>query len=468
MTVTTQLVVRTSQWLERRFSRRGFLGRVAVVGSAVAVSGVDYVLRPGTAYASVCGTGSSCASGWTAMCCTINNGVNQCPPGSFAGGWWKADGASLCGGKARYYIDCQAQCTRCGCGGGHFCGSQCWNCTAHCASGTCDERRVCWNVFRYGQCRQDISCGGPVLCRTISCTPPWKWEQCSTSAATDNRTVSHGAPCLSAWSPLQASYAALGSQGSPLGASVGAEYPTGNGRGQPCVRGRMYWSSGTGAHYLLGALASRYVSLREGASPLGFPMRSQLATGDARGQWAQFQHGLMLWTPTTGAQALWGPMLTEYSHLNRESGPLGYPTTTPKTGADGVGLWAAFERGGMWWSPRTGAHALWGDVRDAFARQRYESGPLGYPTATQSATGDGIGQWAGFEHGMVLSSPTTGAHGVWGAIYDAWSERQREQGPLGYPTSDVYVVDGGQRCDFEHGYAVLDDASGQVTVTTTP
>lgn len=209
---TTSLANRAAALLSRRQTRRSFLQRVAVVGSAVSVSGLDYVLRPGTAYASVCGSGASCASGWTALCCTINHGVNQCPPGSFAAGWWKADGARLCGGKARYYIDCQARCTKCHCRhGSHFCGRECWNCKPHCAHGTCDERHVCRNVFRYGQCHQEIGCSGPVVCRQISCTPPWTFEKCSTATAIDNNTVTHSAECLpSAYTAIQRRFTAIG------------------------------------------------------------------------------------------------------------------------------------------------------------------------------------------------------------------------------------------------------------------
>src|SRR3954466_1997042 len=223
---TTSFVDTAAGWLSRRPTRRSFLQRVAVVGSALSVGGLDYVLRPGTAYASVCGSGASCASGWTALCCTVNNGVNQCPPGAFAAGWWKADGASLCGGKARYYIDCQPRCPHCGCARGtHYCASRCWNCTAHCAhTGSCDNRRVCHNVFRYGQCHQEIHCSGPVWCRVISCTPPWQFESCSRSSATDNATPDHTAPCVArSWTPLQERYRELGSQGSVLGASIGPE-----------------------------------------------------------------------------------------------------------------------------------------------------------------------------------------------------------------------------------------------------
>ena len=86
-------------WLARRTSRRGFLVRAGVVGSALAVDPTGYVLRPGTAYAAVCGPGASCSSGWTVFCATVNKGVNACPPGSIAAGWWKMDGASLCGGS---------------------------------------------------------------------------------------------------------------------------------------------------------------------------------------------------------------------------------------------------------------------------------------------------------------------------------------------------------------------------------
>ena len=46
---TTSLVEAAAGWLGRRTSRRSFLQRVAVLGSAVSVGGLDFVLRPGTA-----------------------------------------------------------------------------------------------------------------------------------------------------------------------------------------------------------------------------------------------------------------------------------------------------------------------------------------------------------------------------------------------------------------------------------
>lgn len=164
-------------------TRRSFLVRMAVVGSALTVAPLRYILRPGTAYSAVCGPDSSCDSGWTAMCCTVS-GQNRCPPGSFAAGWWKADNSGLCcGNAARYYIDCNMEC-------GQTCGCRC-------ASGTCDERKTCCNQFRYGQCHQEIACYGPIVCRVVSCNPPWTFDtSCTADVLVDNATAQHSAPCL--------------------------------------------------------------------------------------------------------------------------------------------------------------------------------------------------------------------------------------------------------------------------------
>ena len=173
-------------------SRRGFLGGAALVGAALAVDPWGYLVRPANAYDAVCGSEPNCADGYSAFCCTINGGSNTCPPNSFIGGWWKADNSSFCGGSARYYIDCNA--FRDGA----------WQC--HCAEGSCDQRRVACNQFRYGQCSLDIPASntGPVVCRMVSCTPPWQQfgGTCTSSSATDNQTASHSAPCLNGQAPI--------------------------------------------------------------------------------------------------------------------------------------------------------------------------------------------------------------------------------------------------------------------------
>ena len=118
-------------------TRRSFLQKTALVGSAIAVVPKDYLLRPGSAYQALCACGgqncacgSLCCDGYTEFCCTMT-GANVCPPGTIAGGWWKADGSRYCNGP-RYYIDCNATCR---CGGGRICPDGCSNAPWGCGCG---------------------------------------------------------------------------------------------------------------------------------------------------------------------------------------------------------------------------------------------------------------------------------------------------------------------------------------------
>ena len=218
-------------------TRRSFLVRTAIVGSALAVNPLRYLLRPGTAYASLCGPDASCASGWTAFCCSVNGGQNTCPPGSIPAGWWKADNSAFCHSGPRYYIDCNASCGSCGCGGSGLCAPGCVGCGCHCASGSCDERLTCCNQFRYGQCHQDLACVGPIVCRVVTCVAPWEFDAtCTTTSATANATALHDAPCLHEFRSSVLAFGAAADHGEPKGALpapiVGIE---------ASATGRGYW-----------------------------------------------------------------------------------------------------------------------------------------------------------------------------------------------------------------------------------
>ncbi len=201
------LAAKAASLLDSRTDRRGFLAKVAVVGSAVVASPIAYATRPTSAYAQICGCGnlscdcgSQCCNGYTEFCCVIH-GSNTCPPGTFLGGWWKADGSTYCSG-ARYYMDCNALCS-CGCGGGSsFCGPSCDGLTCQCAGDNCNNMRAGCNTFRYGQCNQQIGCCGRILCRVVTCTPPWEIDaSCSTTTFVDDNTAEQNAPCLQAPPP---------------------------------------------------------------------------------------------------------------------------------------------------------------------------------------------------------------------------------------------------------------------------
>lgn len=194
---------RTVTFLADRVDRRGFLGKAAVVGSAAVAAPLEFGLRPNSAYAAICNCngsscqcGSLCCDGYTEFCCTLT-GANACPPGTITAGWWKVDGSQFCGGAARYYLDCNAQCGSCDCGSNGVCSGACSGTPCGCAQGNCNNRKAGCTRFRYGQCNQHVRCVGPIVCRVVTCAPPWSFDpSCSTTARTDEATRSHDRPCL--------------------------------------------------------------------------------------------------------------------------------------------------------------------------------------------------------------------------------------------------------------------------------
>ena len=472
----TSLVDRVAGVLERRTSRRGFLARTAVVGSAITVGPWGFLTRPVSAYAAVCGVDATCSSGYTAFCATVNGGVNRCPPGSLVGGWWKSDGSGFCCGNARYYIDCHSFCS-CGCGGrSHFCGEGCRNCSCGCGpQGQCDQRKVCCNEFRYGQCNQDVSCTGPVWCRVVTCTPPWRipsWK-CSTTSATDQRTNNHSAPSLQDCTAIGTKYTALGGQGGFLREATTPERTTPGGGGvyQHFDGGSIYWSGATGAHAVRGEIRAAYERTGWEAGPCGFPVTDEFATPDERGRYSHFAGSggsSVYWSPATGAHAVHGEIRDVWESLGWETGPLGYPTTDELRTPEGAGRFNHFEGSGgssVYWSPATGAHAVLGEIRDAWATLGWEGGPLGYPITSEAVTPNRRGNYNHFQRGSIYWSPRTSAHVVAGAIRDRWAASGWEGGPLGFPTTDETPTRGGSFGNFENGSIYTSPATGPQVVT---
>lgn len=191
--VSDRLVSASATFLEERISRRSALVRVAVAGSAFCIAPVRYLLYPGSALAviapSSCSSGE-CTDGYTAFCCEINKGLNECPSGTFPGGWWMCTdypGRQLCASEGvRYYVDCNALPGRPFPGG------------CVCANNSCDNRRVNCNIFRYGQCNTHIGGVTAVVCRMVTCRNPGSIPalNCSSSVAVDDAVCADEAPCL--------------------------------------------------------------------------------------------------------------------------------------------------------------------------------------------------------------------------------------------------------------------------------
>lgn len=333
-----------TRFLDRSgLTRRSFLTKTAVVGSALAVDPTGLLLRPQSAWASVCGEANECHQGWSAFCATINNGANECPDGSFTAGWWKIDNSEFCSGAARYIVDCNEIPPQ---------GSKC---SRRCANGECDRRRVCWNDFRYGQCNTQVAGTTPVVCRLVLCTPPWQWDDdCTRTTLTDNRTLTHWSAALPSRTnptPITVRWLEMGLVGSVLGDMVGSERNAPDGGSWARFDDGVMTALPKGkTRVLTGPHARAYADLGGPESELGYP-RQQVFSGVPGS--VRYQRG-RTWKGTDGIMSLWGPVNDAYLNNGGRRGWMGPPDSN---------MW---ERGDHWTMART-ASGWWvvhSDVED--------------------------------------------------------------------------------------------------------
>jgi len=190
--MTDKIVRKTSEIIAAKTSRRSFLARSAIIGSALAVSPLRYLTRPESAYAVIrpgeC-SGGLCTDGYTEFCCSMNFGSNACPEHAYVAGWWKCTnytGTKVCNNAGvRYLIDCNRR-PNYSCPGG-----------CHCVTDTCQCRVTCCNQFRYGQCHTNVQGVTAVVCRIVRCVNPSTIEnyKCGTQLIVDDNTCAHEACC---------------------------------------------------------------------------------------------------------------------------------------------------------------------------------------------------------------------------------------------------------------------------------
>jgi uncharacterized protein with LGFP repeats len=71
-------------------------------------------------------------------------------------------------------------------------------------------------------------------------------------------------------------------------------------------------------------------------------------------------------------------------------------------------------------------------------------------------------QLDGHPESSIYWSPETGAHEVYGAIRDKWAETHWEQGPLGYPIAPEEDAPGGRQQRFQRATIYWSPGGGAV------
>jgi uncharacterized protein with LGFP repeats len=165
------------------------------------------------------------------------------------------------------------------------------------------------------------------------------------SAATGAHEV-HGA-ILGEWG-------GLGWERSFLGYPTSDESPAAGGRFNTFQGGSIYWSAATGAHEVHGAILSKWISLGAERSFLGFPTSDEKAA--VGGRFNTFQGGVIYWSPGTGAHEVHGAIYGTWAGMGWERSFLGFPTSDEY--AYNGGRRSDFQGGYIVWTPTGGAQVF--------------------------------------------------------------------------------------------------------------
>jgi uncharacterized protein with LGFP repeats len=163
---------------------------------------------------------------------------------------------------------------------------------------------------------------------------------------------------------------------------------------------------------------------------LGKSVASESTCPDGIGRYRHYVNGSIYWTPETGAHAVYGGIWNKWNSLGFEKGPNGYPKTDEADAKSGRGRFNDFQNGTIIWldSIETNeAFSVCGDIYLKWAELQWDNGELGFPTTDETSTPCGVGRYNHFEHGSIYWTLSTGAHIVKGDIRAAWSSQGWEK-----------------------------------------
>ncbi|MFC9761625.1 LGFP repeat-containing protein [Rhodococcus jostii] len=220
---------------------------------------------------------------------------------------------------------------------------------------------------------------------------------------------------------------------------------------------------------MCGLILEKYKAMDGPRGSLGMPTSNEKVLPDQVGRVSVFEHGSIYWSPSSDAHPIWGRIGDKWGQKGWEGGFLHYPTSDELRNPDGRGLHQTFQGGSIYYSPETDAHSIGGLIGDKWGEKGWEGGTLGYPTTDETGTKKDGGAFNHFQRGSIYWSPGTGAHAVWGEIRNYWASHGWENSSYGYPATDEFDADGGKKQNFQGapiawrpssvGFRVLDSAS---------
>jgi uncharacterized protein with LGFP repeats len=271
----------------------------------------------------------------------------------------------------------------------------------------------------------------------------------------------------SMYGPVRNEWGAVGYQNGRLG------FPTSDPdcSTQPssgCVQsfqgGVIYWTQGTGAWQVWGAIAGRYYQMGANGGSLGYPTSAESCTLSNGGCFQAFQNGYIVGDSATGWwESTDGPVRNEWATLGYQDGRLGYPTSNPDCSTQpSSGCVQSFQGGVVLWSQATGAWQVWGAIAGRYYQMGANGGSLGYPTSDEYCNLKNSGCYQVFQNGYIVGSPATGWWESTGGIRTRWGQLGYENGEMGYPTGaqSCTLINSGCFQAYQNGYIVGTSSTG--------
>ena len=199
---------------------------------------------------------------------------------------------------------------------------------------------------------------------------------------------------------------------STFGLPTGPERPLSNPSGayQQFQKGSIHWSKSTGAHFTKkgSAIQNKWKDTKYEKGYLGFPSSDETNFKYRSGAvYQNFQGGMVAWSSQTKAHPMKGAMLSAWKSDGWERSTAGLPRSgeLPIKG----GVYQKFEKGSYHWSSKTGAHfSKYGSpITNKWGAQKYENGPLGYPTSNEYQSGGKT--WQNYQGGKISWTSREGA-----------------------------------------------------------
>jgi uncharacterized protein with LGFP repeats len=224
--------------------------------------------------------------------------------------------------------------------------------------------------------------------------------------------------------------------------------------------GRIFYSENTCAHEVHGEILQKYIGEGAETGDAGYPI-TDVETRPDGSQYVRFERGWIVWSHKTGANEIFGIYLKKWLDGNEKNlgYPIEDPQPLqPLFDIRYVEFYGSqrFQNGSIFSIPTDlphgGAYAVYGPIHSKYiSLDRIKREQLNYPINDTATTKDGLGLYTHFLGGSIYWSPSTGAHAVYGKVNAEWLKNRAESGCLGYPINDTKVVGFDTVNQFQHG-----------------